>query len=421
MAVSTRIARTGTTVISEDTTFGTPLTSSSGAWTRIYPSGDGILNMDQQSLARTDQRYTRFNNIAPVRGLRDGSATLPMYLRPAAQILSSSVTGSQSPLFKMLEGGFGGYLMSSGSVVSSYTNSTAFDVSSSAGMLKNSWVAVELDDGTFHTTKITDISTNTLTIEPPFPSTTSGGKKVYGAETAYVSEDISKTFSVAHVMQNQSDSRFLLASCLLNPTLQFQRGQLAGVTFELKAATHLDPGELNTGAYAFSVTSSLPDPMGVPLVGGRAFSNIVPASSAYDNTNTEIRSLSLTFNLGNQFIEAMSGVEGKTGIARIPAAAGAVKLSVTMRYDPSTYTGYNQDFTYKFVHYLKSAENRLVGFEIPAMAMTSKAKVTSDNGLAVMQFEFESVESDALANASLGDPQTDALRLGQSQFQLFAI
>lgn len=346
MSQANILERERRTLVGLESTFGTtPAGSFPNVMTEIVllqdgTPGDGVA---VEMLDNMDARVRRNDAIAPVRGLKLASKwTAKSYVKAVktANILTSGGTvGSLSYdlLFRHL---LGSYHVALGTTVASGTwSSTVFDVASAATLKKGAWITVTVS-GQPEPTKITNISTATVTVDPPLSAAPSTGAVVRNLRTYAPAESHSSsvTWQVGYV--GSSAAQYTLNGCAGAFKVNFPFGKFGTLDLDFTATSFSGPSDQSV------TTTSVTDDMGSPmLLGGEDGANpatvLLGGVGALDRSTPLVcESIELDMPNNWQQVRDPAGVQTVAALVNVAGRPRAGSLKIRQRFDTTPITAF---------------------------------------------------------------------------------
>lgn len=344
MAQQNVIAREHYTRVALETTFGvTPSGSYPEALTEIVPQHDAlhIDNLAVEMLEVNDARARRNDAIQPVQGLEMQSkveATFYAKAVPSTNVLTASGTvGSLSQCIPFRHA-FGAEHMDVGTTVATGSSSTVFDVASAATLKKGTMIAVTVS-GVPEWTKITNISTDTVTVFPPLSGTPANGAVVRNLRTYAPAESHTSSMTFQFAFSGSSTAQYTVNGVACNMKIATTLGQL--VTYALDGT-----GARFTGPTDQSITASVvTDDMRAPFVFKGA--SVLLASTVARGTTLPCDSVEVELPNQWQQVRDPGGIETVNSVVNVAGRPRAATAKFRFRFDsdvPAAFlaeTGYS--------------------------------------------------------------------------------
>lgn len=363
------------TTIGSESTFGTV----AGTLERIYPKEGISLEINQMEVEDMSESIYLFDQKDTVSGYKDAACKLSLYLAPrTAQLAVSDV-----PVFTdtgnsiLLKNAFGGYTASGSSgIVSGTTSSIVVDAGSKFAI--GQWVAVPVS-GALYPCKVTNISTNTLSLYPDLPGNSASGSVCVNMENFYPTENNSGSFSIEHCKAEDTDVQYRLLGCIANGNIKVAKDAPIMFEADVKAA------DWSQGALGISIAEGTAEHT-APFFCNDAMVILQPKATT-TRTNYTLLSIEPKTELSNIFLEEFGGVQGKTGPVR-NGKRGIVELSVKLAFDTDQYTRFDAK-TSMFFAYAASkgtgTSKRFVGFDIANAVFKEIPKITEEQGIMYLE------------------------------------
>ncbi len=330
MAQQNVIAREHYTRVALETTFGvTPSGSYPEALTEIVPQHDAlhIDNLAVEMLEVNDARARRNDAIQPVQGLEMQSkveATFYVKAVPSSNVLTASGTvGSLSQCIPFRHV-FGAEHMDVGTTVATGTSSTVFDATSAATLKKGTMIAVTIS-GVPEWTKITNISSNTVTVFPPLSGTPANGAVVRNLRTYAPAESHTSSMTFQFAFSGSSTAQYTVNGVACNVKIAGTFGQL--MTYALDGT-----GARFTGPTDQSITASVvTDDMRAPFVMKGA--SVLLASTASRATTFVCESVEVELPNQWQQVRDPGGIETVNSVVNVAGRPRAATAKLRLRFD----------------------------------------------------------------------------------------
>jgi len=330
MAQQNVIAREHYTRVALETTFGvTPSGSYPEALTEIVPQHDAlhIDNLAVEMLEVNDARARRNDAIQPVQGLEMQSkveATFYVKAVPSSNVLTASGTvGSLSQCIPFRHV-FGAEHMDVGTTVATGTSSTVFDATSASTLKKGTMIAVTIS-GVPEWTKITNISSNTVTVFPPLSGTPANGAVVRNLRTYAPAESHTSSMTFQFAFSGSSTAQYTVNGVACNVKIAGTFGQL--MTYALDGT-----GARFTGPTDQSITASVvTDDMRAPFVMKGA--SVLLASTASRATTFVCESVEVELPNQWQQVRDPGGIETVNSVVNVAGRPRAATAKLRLRFD----------------------------------------------------------------------------------------
>lgn len=334
MAQSNIIARERRTLVGLESAFGTtPASSFPNAMTEIVLQHDEMLvdGLAVEMLDNADARVRRNDAIAPVQGLQIATKfAAKSYVKaiPTAAILTvaGTVTDlSHRILFQHLLGAEHAAL---GTTVASGASATTFDVASAATLKKGTWILVDGEP-----TKITNISTVTITVSPALSGTPSNGDVVRNLYNYAPAETHSSSLTWQVAYAGVAAAQYTLNGAYGGFKLNLPYGQLATLDLDFTATEFTGPSD-----QSITVTS-VTDDMSAPLVMKDA---TVLLSTSTPSRSTTLVAESIELDMPNnwQMVRDPNGVQTVNSVVNVAGRPRAGMLKVRVRFDTDQTTAF---------------------------------------------------------------------------------
>ena len=404
------IQRRRVTYVGEESAFGT---APSGSFPNAMTKGvfrDAEIGLDPQEtmLDVDDESIRRQDAVHPVHGLQSDSTTVSLgrLLRatPSAGLLTASGTPVESVDRILLKHIFGTEHAAVGTTVATGTSSTVFDATSAADIKKGSFIAVTVS-GTPEWAKVTNISTATITVTPPFSGTPSTSAVVRNLYTYAPAENHSMSLSVyrGFVADSGTEPEYIVNGCYGSAAFDFPIGQIPNYTVNLNGTAFTGPA----ASGSIDTATTVSEAMGAPVVvkGAKLY---IATSAISRATAVAYEKFSLEYN--NQWEKVVDGgaAQAVAGVVNTAGRPRAVKGMVTLRfdagsYDNSTSNGFGADDVFRMAMVITYGSGSTMSHwivEIPRARITAKPKLTKVGERLYMDLEFSGQTDDQVTIAS---------------------
>lgn len=365
------LSETAATFVGLESSFA----STAGTMHRAFPvKGTVDIALEQAEVENEDESVYLYDVKDPVRGIKDGSVKAEFYLKPFASQLSSSATPTNNYLQQILKGVFGGHQVNSGSLVSTGSSSTSVVVDHPTRFAIGQWALFSTTNG-LEPARITNISSNTLTLAPALSSTPASASAVINMDNFYPTEANTNSLTVQHAKAGDSSLQYLLNGCIGGLELKLERNQLASIAVDLKAATW------STGSLGYS-TAVGTEVLASPMVVKDAIV-LVQASTDTTRTSYPLKSLSSKFSFENNFLEELGGTEGKTGAMRT-GTRNFVEATLKFKVDTAAEGYWSNQTKLQIVAMIpvgSSTSKRWLVLDIPTSVPVGRPKLSNDGGV----------------------------------------
>lgn len=379
MAQSDFTTKEAVTYVGLETSFG----STPATMVRAYPIAETVsFELSQTEQENDDESSLGYDYKAPVRGNKSAGVKFEYAMRPAGTRLSgANVPESTNPLHIVLDAVFGGSQYHSGSSVSgsATTGSCVLPSGHAARFAIGQWALLP-SGSAFEPRRIVSasVSTDTIYWEPALPAVPAVNSTIVNMWNYYAPQRNTKTLTVQHGKVDNSNIQYTLNGCNGSVEVKVERDQIAKLAFDLKGASF-------TGPQNQSLDDSFgTDSMSVPIVVAGAKTWISPVS-APSSTQYPLMAYGIKINLGNEQVTEFGGVNGVTGMYRVPQRL-FVELSLKFRYDISADTSWYANGTPISVSLLipsKASVARWDVLDVPTGIICGKPVLDKENGRGV--------------------------------------
>lgn len=384
MTQANLLSRTRVTYLGEESTFGSaPAGSFPNAMTKGVFLHDAInIEPTEEMLEVADERIYREDAIHPVHGLKIATKVtgLAQYLKmvPSGNLLTSGGSaGSLTPRL-LLRAGFGAeYALTGTTINDAGASSTSFAVTSATNMRKGTWIAVTIS-GQPEVTKITNISSSTLTVSPALSAAPANGAVVRNLYNYCPANNHTTSLTMYRGWRDLAASD-VTCEYILN-------GLYGDLTFKMPAFGQLPTMELNGTAVTFTgpaasgsidTNTVVSDEMGAPIV----WKPSIYLATSVDRA-TRLTCESVEFSHANAWQMVRDGGASST-VASVVNTGGRPRAStakIVLRYDQAQDTAFNADTAYQLVIVLQGGTGSTSSFwifELPLCKLIAKPKLVN--------------------------------------------
>lgn len=402
MAQSNVIAREHRTLIGIESTFGeTPAGSYPNAMVETVPLHDAlhVEGLAIEMLEVNDARVRRNDAIQPIEGLKLASkisATFNVKACATTNILTGSGTVgslSQPLLFRHC---LGVEHAATGTAVATGTSTTVFDVASASNLKKGTWITVTIA-GVPEPTKITNISTATVTVDPPLSDTPATNAVVRNLRTYAPAESHTSSMTWQFAFAGDSAAQYTANGCACSLKLSMAFGQLMTCAIEGMAATFTGPSNQSI------TTTSVTDDMSSAMVFKGATVILAPVGSL--DRASSLTCESIEVDLPNQWqqVRDPGGVQTVAAVVNVAGRPRAATVKVRLRFDGSVSSGGvtlngNLGFV-AWVPFGSASTTRFFVVEVPNVNMVKRPTETKVGELLYLDLEFGGLMDSTVTNA----------------------
>ena len=383
MSQSNILTRTRVTYLGEESTFGTaPSGSFPNAMTKGVFTHDAIqIEPSEEMIEVGDERIYREDAIHPVHGLKIATKVsgLGQYLKvvPSGNLLTSGgAAGSLTPRL-LLRAGLGAeYALTGTTINDASATSTGFIVTSATNMRKGTWIAVTIA-GQPEVTKITNISSSTLTVSPALSASPANGAVVRNLYNYAPANNHTTSLTMYRGWRDLAASdvtcEYILNGLYGDLAFKTALGQLAMMEFSGTAATFTGPAASGSIDTATVVT----DEMGAPIV----WKPSVYLAASVDRA-TRLVCESVEFAHANAWQQVRDGGAAST-VSSVVNTGGRPRAStakIVARYDQAQDTAFAADTALQLVVVLQAGTGSTTSFwvfELPVCKHIAKPKLAS--------------------------------------------
>lgn len=353
MAQSNIITRERATYIGEEATFGTtPPLPPSGTFpdqmTRVFMIGDDEARDPQEEmLDNLDERVLRNDAIKKVHGLQIATKfAAKFYLKttPAPLQLLDAVVPGAIPERIVLRHGLGTEWANEGSTavnVGSTTTAVVVQAGEGVRFKKGTFIVVTIS-GAKEWTKITNISTDTLTVSPALSGIPADGAAVQNLYNYAAAESHANSVTIQQANVGDATAQYTFNGCHGNFSVEFPEfGQLPTMNLDITATSVVGPS-----AQGISVASAA-DIMGAPIVFKPEV--YIAAGTIVRGTRVICEGLGLEYTNGWEMVRDGSAPQTVGAVVDTGGRPDAVTFTCRTRFDPDWETAFNADTSYNIV------------------------------------------------------------------------
>ena len=409
MTQSNVIAREHRTLIGMETTFGTtPAGSYPEVMTEIVPIHDAlhIDGLAVEMLDVNDARVRRNDATQPVQGLKMASkVAMTCYAKAVAttNILTAAGTvGSLSQCLPFLHC-FGVEHAAIGTTVSTAASETTFDATSVATLKKGTWITVTIS-GTPEPCKITNISTNTVTVEPALSATPANGAIVRNLRTYAPAESHSSSMTCQFAFAGDSAAQYTANGVCASMKITTGFGQLVTYALDGMAATFTGPS-----AQAIAVTS-VTDDMSAPFLFKEA--TVLLAASPARATGLVCETLEVDFPNDWKPVRDPNGTETINSMVNVAGRPRAATLKIRLRFDSAQETAFTAETGYSFyawVPYGSGTTTRYLVLDMSNVKIVNKPKPVKVDERFYLDLELGALKDDTVTVAAESGTDLDLI------------
>jgi hypothetical protein len=281
----------------------------SGTLVRGFPISKTFQHaITQKEIENEDERPNLYNNLKTIKGMKDGTLKFDYSVRPASSQYDSSTAPVNHPLGIILECLFGGKTTNTGALVGAAPTTGSVTVTNGALFSIGQWALFPTSGG-LEPGRISNISSNTLTITPALSAAPISASAVVNMDNYYPTEQNSLSLTVAHAKAQNSAYQWSFLGCTGDIEFKSDRNDFCKITPNLKVGTWI------TGSQGLS-TAVATDTNAVPLAVKDARCVFQATTDTAFNTAYPIASYGIKVNLANEHLMELGGIEGKTGVIR---------------------------------------------------------------------------------------------------------
>ena len=403
MAQTNIISRERATYLAEEITYGTlpvPPSTFPNVATRVFPLGDGLIleGLAEEMLPVGDERVRRLDAIHPVHGLRIASkvGSLKMLLKTtkaADQLDDGATLASLTPRI-ILRHALGSEAADEGDVISGTASTpTVVNVTDGTRFKKGTFILVEVNSE-MEWAKITNISTNALTVAPALSAAPAiAGKIVRNLYNYSPAETHAASLSVAQAFVNDPTAQVVAFGCYGDVSFDLpEYGKIPSMSLALTASAF-------TGPSAQSLPlDSASDEMGPAFTWSPS---VYLATSVARATRLVCEGATIDYANDWQMVRDPGAVASNgqlTTVAAVVSTGGrpvAVKASIKLRFDSDYPAAFTADTAYQMVLVQKVGTGLTASFwiwELPVAQLVAQPKLTVIGDRLHMELMLEGIQ-----------------------------
>jgi hypothetical protein len=411
MAQENIISRERATYLAEEITYGTLPTAPStfpNIPTRVFPLGDGLIleGLAEEMLPVGDERVRRLDAIHPVHGLRIASkvGALKMLLKTtktADQLDAGATLASLTPRL-VLRHALGSEYAAQGDTISgSSSTPTLINVTDGTRFKKGTFIVVEVA-GEMEFAKITNISTNALTIAPALSAAPTAGTEVVRNLYNYApAETHTSSLSVQQAFVGDATAQVTAFGCYGDVSFDLpEYGKIPSMALALTASAFTGPSGQSIGV------ASASDEMGPAFT----FSpSVYLATSVARATRLVCEGATIDYANDWQMVRDPGATASNgqlTTVAAVVSTGGrpvAVKASIKLRFDSGYPAAFTADTAYQMILVQKVGTGLTASFwiwELPIAQLVAQPKLTVIGDRLHMELMLESIQDTTVTLAA---------------------
>ena len=409
MAQSDIITRERATFIGKETTFGTtPVGSFPNAMTRAFPLGDGLIleGLAEEMLPVGDERVRRLDAIHPVHGLRIASkvGALKMLLKstPAAVQLDDGATPTTYELTPrlVLAHALGSELANQGDTISGGASTpTLIDVTDGTRFKKGTFIAVQV--GTeMEFAKITNISTNALTIAPALSAApTLGTEIVRNLYNFCPAETLTSSLTIQQAFVPDATAQVTANGCYGDVSFDLPEfGKLPSMSLALTATNFIGPSGQSLSA------ASATDEMGPPFAWAPS---VYLATSVARATRLVCEGATIEYANEWQLVRDPGATQTVSSVVATGGRPTAVKATIKLRFDSDYKASFDADTAYQMIIVQRIGTGTSASFwiwEIPEARLVAQPKLADMGSRLHMELSLEGIQDTTVTLGATTDP-----------------
>ena len=419
MAQTNIISRERATYLAEELTYGSlpvPPSTFPNIPTRVFPLGDGLIleGLAEEMLPVGDERVRRLDAIHPVHGLRIASkvGALKMLLKTtkaADQLDDGATAGALTPRL-VLRHALGSEWADEGDTISGVMSTqSTINVTDGTKFKKGTFIAVEVN-GEMEFAKITNISTNALSIAPALSAAPVLGTEIVRNLYNYCpAETHAKSLSVQQAFVNDVTAQVTAFGCYGDISFDLpEYGKIPSMALALTASAFTGPAA--TSPTTISVASAS-DEMGPAFTWSPS---VYLATSVARATRLVCEGATIDYANDWQMVRDPGATASNgqlTTVAAVVSTGGrpvAVKASIKLRFDSDYPANFTADTAYQMILVQKVGTGLTASFwiwELPVAQLVAQPKLTVIGDRLHMELMLEGIQDTAVTLA--GESGTD--------------
>ena len=410
MAQSNIITRERATFIGKETTFGTtPAGAFPTKMVRAFPLGDGLIleGLAEEMLPVGDERVRRLDAIHPVHGLRIASkvGALKMLLKstPSGAQLDDNATPATYELTPrlVLAHALGSELANEGDFISGTASSTVLiNVVDGSKFRKGTFIAVEVA-GQMEFAKITNISTNALTIAPALSAApATGGEIVRNLYNFCPAETLTNSLTVQQAFVGDLNAEYTANGCYGDVSFDLPEfGKLPSMSLALTATNFIGPS-----AQAPLAAASATDEMGPAFAWAPS---VYLATSVARATRLVCEGASIEYANEWQMVRDPGATQTVSAVVATGGRPTAVKATIKLRFDSDYKASFDADTAYQMIIVQRIGTGTSASFwiwEIPEARLVAQPKLADMGSRLHMELSLEGIQDTTVTLGSTTDP-----------------
>ena len=409
MAQSDIITRERATFIGKETTFGTtPAGSFPTKMVRAFPLGDGLIleGLAEEMLPVGDERVRRLDAIHPVHGLRIASkvGALKMLLKstPSGAQLDDNATPATYELTPrlVLAHALGSQLANEGDFISgTASTTTTLNVTDGTRFKKGTFIAVQVG-AEMEFAKITNISTNALTIAPALSAApATGGEIVRNLYNFCPAETLTSSLTIQQAFVPDATAQVTANGCYGDVSFDLPEfGKLPSMSLALTATNFTGPS-----GQSFSVASAT-DEMGPPFAWAPS---VYLATSVARATRLVCEGATIEYANDWQMVRDPGATQTVSAVVATGGRPTAVKATIKLRFDSGYKTAFDADTAYQMIIVQRIGTGTSASFwiwEIPEARLVAQPKLADMGSRLHMELSLEGIQDTTVTLGGTTDP-----------------
>jgi hypothetical protein len=375
---------------------------------RAFPLGDGLIleGLAEEMLPVGDERVRRLDAIHPVHGLRIASkvGALKMLLKstPSGAQLDDNATPATYELTPrlVLAHALGSELANEGDFISGTASSTVLiNVVDGSKFRKGTFIAVEVA-GQMEFAKITNISTNALTIAPALSAApATGGEIVRNLYNFCPAETLTSSLTIQQAFVPDATAQVTANGCYGDVSFDLPEfGKLPSMSLALTATNFTGPS-----GQSFSVASAT-DEMGPPFAWAPS---VYLATSVARATRLVCEGATIEYANDWQMVRDPGATQTVSAVVATGGRPTAVKATIKLRFDSGYKTAFDADTAYQMIIVQRIGTGTSASFwiwEIPEARLVAQPKLADMGSRLHMELSLEGIQDTTVTLGGTTDP-----------------
>ncbi len=378
MSASDFFAGQGYTAIAIESPFGT---ISSVLQASVDPTQSSI-TPSRAVVPIKDERTRAWQALSPLLGPLSATAKIAMDLRPPTAQLDTAASPA-STYISWLQAIMGGEAHGAGSLVATATSASQFIVTAGQGsrFTIGSWCAVGINGGTLEARRITNISTDTITVCPAFSASTVIGDLVMNSYTWYLTPTNTQSVGLQRAMVNDTGFAWTARGGTGNVSFGFDSTKIVQAIFDLKFASW-EFGAIASHTPAITI-SAFTETLASQMLAFQAQTYLWPSATTTVPTHYPFEPGGVEYSVacGNEHIMELGGsLQNAVGVVRKPDRDGH-RVKTKVRADSQWQTVFTAQTLYSVMTIIPigtGSTRRFVIFDAPSCVLVEQPQYSGD-------------------------------------------